>query len=210
MGAVTFCRLSLYVCVAHICISDYNWFVNRSEDQMAKKLRTANLLGALACEIAERLDERLKKHPNESDSAAAALNVIGFYEGCSNNALSRALKLSHTTTVRLIDKLAAQGLVERRQAADRRAVSLSLTKHGRAQARAVVKDRSATLGEIVDALSERQRGQFDKLAEILLRSLTTSAEEADHICRLCDDSACPPDACPVHQEALSLNSFAGA
>jgi len=91
---------------------------------MAKKLRTANLLGALACEIAERLDERLKKHPNESDSAAAALNVISFYEGCSNNALSRALKLSHTTTVRLIDKLAAQGLVERRQAADRRAVSL--------------------------------------------------------------------------------------
>jgi len=177
---------------------------------MAKKLRTANLLGALACEIAERLDERLKKHPNESDSAAAALNVISFYEGCSNNALSRALKLSHTTTVRLIDKLAAQRLVERRQAADRRAVSLFLTKQGREQARAVVRDRCVALGEIVDALSERQRGQFDKLAEILLRTLTTSAEEADHICRLCDDGACPPDNCPVHQEALSLSSSAGA
>jgi MarR family transcriptional regulator, negative regulator of the multidrug operon emrRAB len=176
---------------------------------MAKKLRTANLLGALACEISGRLDERLKKHPNQSDSAAAALNVISFYEGCSNNALSRALKLSHTTTVRLIDKLAAQGLVERRQAADRRAVSLFLTKQGREQARAVVKDRCVALGEIVDALSERQRSQFDRLAEVL-RSLTTSAEEADHICRLCDDSACPPDNCPVHQEALSLNSSAGA
>ena len=176
---------------------------------MTKKLRTANLLGALACEISGRLDERLKKHPNESDSAAAALNVISFYAGCSNNALSRALKLSHTTTVRLIDKLAAQGLVERRQAADRRAVSLFLTKHGREQARAVVKDRCVALGQIVDALSERQRSQFDRLAEILLRSLTTSAEEADHICRLCDDSACPPHNCPVHREALSLNSSAG-
>jgi MarR family transcriptional regulator, negative regulator of the multidrug operon emrRAB len=177
---------------------------------MAKKLRTANLLGALACEIAARLDERLKKHPNESDSAAAALNVIGFYEGCSNNALSRALKLSHTTTVRLIDKLAAYGLVERRQAADRRAVSLFLTKRGRERAQAVVQDRCVALGEIVDALGERQRAQFDRLAETLLRSLTTSADEADHICRLCDDSACPPENCPVHKEALSLNSSAGA
>lgn len=173
------------------------------------KLRTANLLGALACEIAERLDQMLKDHPNASDSAAAALNVIGFYEGCSNNALSRALKLSHTTTVRLIDKLAAQGLVERRQGTDRRAVSLFLTKRGREQARAVVKNRCLALGQIVDVLSERQRDQLDKLAEILLRSLTTGAEEADHICRLCDDSACPSDDCPVHQESLSLQSAQG-
>jgi MarR family transcriptional repressor of emrRAB len=49
------------------------------------RLRTANLLGALACEIAERVDLMLKGHPNASDSAAAALNIIGFYEGCSNN-----------------------------------------------------------------------------------------------------------------------------
>ena len=81
---------------------------------MTKKLRTANLLGALACEISERLDERLKNHPNESDSAAAALNVISFYAGCSNNALSRALKLSHTTTVRLIDKLARRSIAAQR------------------------------------------------------------------------------------------------
>jgi MarR family transcriptional repressor of emrRAB len=174
------------------------------------KQRTANLLGALACEIAGRLDQRLKSHPNESDSAAAALNVIGFYEGCSNNALSRALKLSHTTTVRLIDKLTAQGLVERRHGADRRFVSLFLTRRGREQAQAIVRDRCLALGEIVDVLSEHQRSQFDKLAEILLRSLTTSAEEADHICRLCDDSACPSDNCPVHREALSLNSTARA
>jgi MarR family transcriptional regulator, negative regulator of the multidrug operon emrRAB len=173
------------------------------------KLRTANLLGALACEIAGRLAQMLKDHPNASDSAAAALNVIGFYEGCSNNALSRALRLSHTTTVRLIDKLSAQELVERRPGADGRAVSLFLTERGREQARTVVKDRCVALGQIVDVLSERQRDQFDKLAEILLRSLTTSAEEADHICRLCDDSACPSGDCPVHQEALSLGSTQG-
>jgi MarR family transcriptional regulator, negative regulator of the multidrug operon emrRAB len=170
------------------------------------KLRTANLLGALACEIAGRLEERLKRHPNESDSSAAALNVIGFYEGCSNNALSRALKLSHTTTVRLIDKLAAQGLVERREAEDRRAVSLHLTRRGRDKAQAVVRDRCIALGEVVEVLSERQRAQFDRLAELLLRSMTTTAEEADHICRLCDDGACPPESCPVHRQALSLEA----
>jgi MarR family transcriptional regulator, negative regulator of the multidrug operon emrRAB len=75
------------------------------------KLRTANLLGALAGEIADRIEREGKLHPNETSSATAALNVIGFYEGCSNGALSRALGLSHTATVRLVDKLELSGLV---------------------------------------------------------------------------------------------------
>ena len=92
------------------------------------KLRTANLLGALAGAIAERQERHGKAHPNETSSAAAALNVIGFYEGCSNGELAEALGLSHTATVRLVDKLEAGGLVISATGADRRAVALRLTK----------------------------------------------------------------------------------
>jgi MarR family transcriptional regulator, negative regulator of the multidrug operon emrRAB len=168
------------------------------------KLRTANLLGALACEISGRLDERLKSHPNQTDSSAAALNVIGFYEGCSNIALSRALKLSHTATVRLVDKLEAAGLVKSKTGEDRRSVALSLTEAGRARVKAVLKDRCVSLGHLVDKLSAKQQAQLEGIMETLLRALTTSAEEADHICRLCDEIVCPEGTCPVHQEALTL------
>lgn len=166
-------------------------------------LRTANLLGALSVEVAERLERRMRVHPNGTDSSTAALNVLGFYEGCSNNALARALKLSHTATVRLVDKLEAAGLVESRPGTDRRSVALHLTSTGRERAALVLQDRCVALGELVTRLDGEQQAQLDRIAETLLRAMTASVADAEHICRLCDEIACPQDQCPVHQTALA-------
>ena len=166
--------------------------------------RTANLLGALASEIADRLDQKLKSHPNQTDSAAAALNLIGYYDGCSNGALSQALQLSHTATVRLVDKLEAAGWVDSRSGADRRSVALHLTKAGRKHVQSVIADRNGTLSEIVASLTPKQCDQLASLIEVLLADMTDSADAANHICRLCDDVACPPGNCPVHQAAEKL------
>jgi len=160
------------------------------------KLRTANLLGALAGEIADRIEREGKLHPNETSSATAALNVIGFYEGCSNGALSRALGLSHTATVRLVDKLELSGLVRSERGADKRAVALRLTRHGRERARAVIHDRCLRLGDLIEVLTPRQRRQLDDIAEALLKSMVKAAQDADHICRLCDGAACPTRQAP--------------
>ncbi|HXB80902.1 MAG TPA: MarR family transcriptional regulator [Bradyrhizobium sp.] len=170
------------------------------------KLRTANLLGALAGEIADRIEREGKLHPNETSSATAALNVIGFYEGCSNGALSRALGLSHTATVRLVDKLELSGLVRSERGADKRAVALRLTRHGRERARAVIHDRCLRLGDLIEVLTPRQRRQLDDIAEALLKSMVKAAQDADHICRLCDGAACPTRQCPVHQKAVALET----
>ncbi len=167
------------------------------------KLRTANLLGALAGEIAGRLEQRLKSHPNGKDSAAAALNIIGFYGGCTNSALSQALQRSHTATVRLVDKLEADKLVESRPAEDRRSVALHLTEKGKQEARKIVRDRCVALADVLDVLSGEQQAQLTDILEVLLRSLTVNAAEADHICRLCDDGACPAATCPVHQAGIA-------
>src|SRR5215469_9442325 len=148
------------------------------------KLRTANLLGALAVEIAGRAERLGRLHPNETSSATAALNVVGFYEGCSNGALSRAIGLSHTATVRLVDKLEAAGLVISEPGADKRAVSLRLTDLGRERARNDVHERCVLLGDLVDVLTPSQRERLDEILETLLRSMVKAAEEADHICRL--------------------------
>ena len=170
------------------------------------KLRTANLLGALAGEIAGRIERHGKAHPNETSSAAAALNVIGFYEGCSNGALSRALGLSHTATVRLVDKLEAGGLVLSETGVDRRSVALRLTDLGRERARGALHERCMLLGDYIDFLTPEQRHQLDDIAETLLRSMVKAAQDADHICRLCDGAECPPDRCPVHLKAVALEA----
>ncbi len=167
-------------------------------------LRTANLLGALAGEVTHRLERLLKHHPNQTDSAAAALNTIALYEGCSNMQLSRTLRLSHPATVRMVDKLEAEGAVERRDTDDKRAVALYLTKKGRARAKQILVSRCDALRDIVGPLTVREREQLSKLLEKLLRPLVTTAQDGDYICRLCDSVACPPDNCPVHTAAVVL------
>src|SRR5947207_3435490 len=170
------------------------------------KLRTANLLGALACEIADRIERQGKQHPNQTNSAAAALNVIGFYEGCSNGALSLALGLSHTATVRLVDKLELSGLVRSERGTDKRSVALRLTNLGRQRARTVIHERCLRLGDLIDVLTPQQRRQLDEIAETLLKSMVEAAQDADHICRLCDGASCPPHRCPVHPKAVDLDT----
>ena len=170
------------------------------------KLRTANLLGALAGEVADRIERQGKVHPNETNSAVAALNVIGFYEGCSNGALSRALGLSHTATVRLVDKLELAGFVLSEIGTDKRSVALRLTDLGRQRTRTVIRERCMRLADVIDVLTAQQRRQLDDIAETLLKSMVTAARDADHICRLCDDAVCSPSRCPVHQKATALET----
>jgi len=170
------------------------------------RLRGANLLGALACAVSERLEARLKQHPNETDSAAAALNLIGMLEGCSNAALSQALKLSHPATVRLVDRLEAEDLVESRQGKDRRFVALYLTRKGRERVVSVLQDRCMALDGVLDVLNEAERETFEELCSRLLAAMTTSAIEGAHICRLCDDGVCPPGDCPVHQRIIACTA----
>jgi DNA-binding MarR family transcriptional regulator len=170
------------------------------------RLRTANLLGALSVAVGDRLEKELKSHPNQTDSAAAALNLIGFYEGCTNGALSASLGLSHTATVRLLDRLESQDLVERRGAeTDQRAVALYLTRKGRARVREILAARCAALCDVIAPLSGSEERELGRLLEKILRAATRTAADADHICRLCDETACPARICPVHQTGLALS-----
>jgi len=169
------------------------------------RMRTANLLGALSGEVSSRLDRRLKQHPSQTSSSAAALNVIGFWEGCSNNQLASALRLSHTATVRLVDKLEADGLVEARPGRDKRAVAFHLTEAGEAVVRRVLTERCAALEQITAALTAEESRVFTGLLEKLLTSVTAGMEAATQICRLCDQTACPEEICPVHQAALEAH-----
>jgi hypothetical protein len=62
------------------------------------------------------------------------------------------------------------------------------------------------LGDVVDLLTSAQRQSLDEVLEVLLKSMVRAAQDADHICRLCDGEACPPEQCPVHQKAVALEA----
>lgn len=162
------------------------------------RLRTANLLAALAADISEHVQDELKTHPNQTDSSVAALNVMSFWEGITNSELAKALKLSHTATVRLVDKLEAQGLVEARGGEDLRATYLHLTAAGAKAVRPALAARCVAAEGYLSALTPSEEKQFTALLEKMIRPLATDDVAVVHFCRLCDFTSCEPDKCPMH------------
>ena len=169
------------------------------------RLRTANMLAAFAGEIAERVGTAIKNHPNQTDSSSAALNTMGYWEGITNAQLARVLRLSHTATVRLVDKLEAQGLVEARAGEDKRATHLYLTEAGRSAVLPILTARCAAVERFLTVLTPAEQAQLSGLLEKLMKPLGTDAYSVCHFCRLCDFAACPADQCPMHanEEAWS-------
>jgi DNA-binding MarR family transcriptional regulator len=159
-------------------------------------VRLANLLGAAALGIADLLQAAATRGAG-ADGEAAALVILGAEPGLAILALSRALGLSHPGAVRLVDRLAAAGLVERRPGADRRAVALHLTRAGLARRRAVLLDRRATLQGLLAGLSAPQHAALDGILDALLRAMTTDRWRAYALCRLCEEEGCPQGRCPV-------------
>jgi hypothetical protein len=67
----------------------------------------------------------------------------------------------------------------------------------------VLEARRKSLEPALAALSPGERAQLIRLTEKVLGGLTRDRQHSDHICRLCDLSACPDDTCPVNCAALA-------
>lgn len=164
---------------------------------MNDDLRTANLLGAAVLALYDELRGALEGTTGRAGEGPAALVVLGHQPGLSNDALSRLLGLTHTGSVRLIDRLISDGLVERRASAlDRRGVALFLTPAGEAARLQVLTARQQVLAPLVDRLTSQEQVQ---LGDLLGKLLQTTARDDTHklrICRLCDSGAC--GRCPIH------------
>jgi DNA-binding MarR family transcriptional regulator len=156
--------------------------------------RTANLLGALGIVLADALADA------GGDSEAAALVAIGGPSaGASIEALSAVVGLSHSGTVRLVDRLETDELVERRRGADQRSVALVLTPAGRRSARKVLRNREANLQFVLSLLTEDQQDGLTAVVERVLGELGAPPDAEQRICRLCDVDACGRSRgeCPV-------------
>lgn len=159
--------------------------------------RQVNLLGALALALDDRLQAAVQQKAGRGGQSSAALAVLGQQDGLGIEGLRVQLGLSQPATVRLVDGLVADGLVERRAGRDARSLSLALTGKGRRRATAVLAARRAAIEDALRPLSATERGQLEALLEKMLGAVTPDRLAAEVICRLCELGACPQDRCPV-------------
>ena len=112
------------------------------------------------------------------------------YPGESVEGLRRVLGISQPATVRTVDRLAAEGLVERRPGADRRTLALHLTAAGQRAAGDALARRTESLDALLDVLDPAERDALEPLLERLVSSLADDRPGALRVCRLCDRGAC--------------------
>jgi DNA-binding MarR family transcriptional regulator len=178
-----------------------------SEDSAGDGPRTdhaGNLLGAFALAVADRASDAVGEAAGQSGAAAAALSALDqFLDAPSVDLLRRVLGLTPSGAVRLVDKLAAAGYVERGPGPDARTVSLHLTDSGRRAAREVQAARAVVLDGALETLTPAERATFAALTGRMLVGLMRGPEATRWMCRLCDLGACgrAEGHCPVANEA---------
>ena len=162
--------------------------------------RTTNLLGALALGLSDQLRAEIKAIYARDGEAAAALVVIGYVPGVSVEILRQVLGRSHPGTVRLIDRLAMDGHVERRQAVDGRAVALHLTDDGVRLRKSLLEKRLDLLETALTGLTQSERRSLGDLLSKVLTNLPKDEMAKHRICRLCSVTTCTD--CPIRANAM--------
>ena len=158
----------------------------------------ANLLAATAQLVTDAVTDELAAQLPHGASAPAALITIAHHPGLSIDRLSVPLGLTHSGTVRLIDRLEADELV-RREKRSERAVKLHLTRRGRRAVDRIEAARINAADRLLGTLSTSERRQLDAILSRLLAAHTHNQEDLRRICRLCSFDACEPGGriCPV-------------
>ena len=160
-------------------------------------VRTANLLGALVLALDDDISAATAAATDHGAASPAALVCIHWQPGSTIEELRQKLRLTHSGTVRLLDRLEADGAIERQPGRDGRSVALTLSTQGRRRVRAILEARRAVLAGALAPLTPAERRELGSLLEKVLAGLTRDAEHADQVCRLCDEAICPAQRCPV-------------
>jgi MarR family transcriptional regulator, negative regulator of the multidrug operon emrRAB len=172
-------------------------------------VRLGNLLAAAALGLTDRLHDLGPDTVGiDASDATALVALLDFSPRGSLRRLSQVLGLTHSGAVRLVDRLVASGLVDRKPGSDERSRAVVLTKQGRSAALALRAQRRSITASVLEGLSERQRAQLTRACEVVVTNLTRqrlAQRAAGHeptggaLCRWCDFNDCgrPTKRCPA-------------
>ena len=182
---------SIYLAVAMSMRRAYIFFMT--------KVRTENIFGALALALSDDIVRASSAVAPEVGPAAAAIVLLGHGAGLSIADLAVGVGLTHPGAVRLVDRLVADGMIERRpDPTDGRVRSLHLTASGKNACESILKARGAVVARVVAALTVDEMKQLEHLSERMLKALLIDDDHAMRVCRLCDYESCGQ--CPVDSE----------
>ena len=107
-----------------------------------------------------------------------ALDVISKEGGVRVGELADGIGIDETTATRLVDRLEAAGVAERRSAAgDRRVTVVGLTRAGVVLARGVAQRRQRFLCDVLTALEPDERAELVRLTAKAAEVLRDRSEE---------------------------------
>ena len=161
--------------------------------------RLANLLGAAALAVSDRMLARVRQTAGVSVSGASALVVLAHAPGLPVTELGRRVGLSQPATARMVASLETAGLARRGPGAGR-TVPVSLTPAGERTVADLLAAREDSLGQVLATLDDADRDVLGTALERLLARLYRDVGSSELLCRLCDRACCVDDAvCPVGQ-----------
>lgn len=178
----------------------------------ASRAATANVLSALALVITDQLDAAALP-AGGGGSATAALSALDqFLDKSSVSSLRDVLGLTHSGTVRLLERLDVAGLVTRGNGPDGRTRSVRLTSRGRRSARRAAEQRAAFLDAVLDGLTPTEVQTLHGLLARLMTEVVNLKEGGAWICRRCDlhacgrsEGHCPAATAAAHKYGLTTN-----
>ena len=184
-------------------------------DVPSQEERAANLLGAFALAVHDRLEASLLEGARGlSLNGSAALFAVSRHPGLQFLELQLATGITHSACVRILDKLEREGLVRRRtDPSDARATRLEITPEGNARARAITSARQGFMLALAKRIPPYWLPRMVRVLELLLSVMTPDARSALRACRHCNWGVCgidPGAPCPVVKAALLREATAQA
>ncbi|WP_207456682.1 MarR family transcriptional regulator [Azospirillum sp. SYSU D00513] len=163
----------------------------------------ANKVGALWATLSGAVEDAFAPLSN---SSAAALLTLLHWGPTAATALGAVIGLSQPATARLLEKLAADGHVERRpRPRGGKEVPFALTESGRERAEALQQGRLDACLRLLAPLDPGQRALLDGLLTAMLAApvadQTPVRAYARHVCRFCDHGVCDGPLCPIGSAA---------
>lgn len=148
--------------------------------------------GALALAVADRIAS-VSASFSPSGPATAVMVFLSLEPGLPISVLASRIRLSHAGTVRLIDRLEHEQLVERRRhIADRRARFIHLTNSGKKITGALLEAREQVISECASPLSPNDLDILGMLSERLLVANGFDKDGSISLCHLCSYSRIAP------------------
>ena len=163
--------------------------------------RVANLLGAVALAVTDRLQGVLCAASGCSIQGVAALQWIERFPGIRPGDLARVLDIGGPAVSGLVSRLRKEGLIlVTRARRDQREMALRLSELGERHVRLTSQARTRSLESLIELLPVVLWPRLVKVCERLLAMLPESPRHALATCRHCNWSVCRTDPevpCPV-------------